>query len=212
MMGQTFQRRLKRGLDMIVAGLGLCVCSPLLLAVGVAVWVKMGRPVLFRQLRPGLHGRPFRLYKIRTMTDRRGEDGKLRPDAERLTGLGRFLRRTSLDELPQLWNVFRGDMSLVGPRPLLMEYLARYTPDQRRRHEVPPGLTGWAQVNGRNAISWEEKFEYDVWYVEHGGPTLDLRILLLTLNKILRREGINACGHSTMSEFIGPTTARHDPG
>ena len=159
--------------------------------------------MLFRQDRPGLHGRPFEVLKFRTMLDAAGPDGRPLPDAERLTGLGRFLRRTSLDELPQLWNVLRGDISLVGPRPLLMQYLPRYSPEQARRHEVCPGITGWAQVNGRNALTWEEKFELDVWYVDHWSLALDLRILAMTAWRVLRGAGVAQAGHATMPEFMG---------
>lgn len=194
---------MKRGFDILSSLLCLLVLSPLLL--GIAVWVRrrMGAPVLFRQTRPGLGGRPFEMLKFRTMTDERDVEGQLLPDEQRLTGLGRFMRRTSLDELPELVNVLRGEMSMVGPRPLLMQYLDRYTAEQCRRHEVRPGITGWAQVNGRNAISWEEKFRYDVWYVDHRSFLLDLRILLLTVWNVLRREGISAGGHATMPEFMG---------
>lgn len=162
--------------------------------------------MLFRQMRPGLHGEPFTLYKFRTMTDARDADGNLLPDAQRLTRFGRFLRSTSLDELPELWNVLKGDMSLVGPRPLLMQYLERYTPEQKRRHEVRPGITGWAQVNGRNAITWEEKFALDVWYVDNQSLWLDLRILMLTVWKVLRREAISQAGNATMTEFMGTSS------
>lgn len=171
--------------------------------IAIAVWRSMGRPVLFRQTRPGLHGRPFVLYKFRTMTDARDEQGKLLPDEQRLTRLGRWLRATSLDELPELWNVLKGDMSLVGPRPLRMEYLTRYTAEQMRRHEVKPGLTGWAQVNGRNSLSWEEKFRRDVWYVDNWTLWLDFKILLRTVLVVFRREGISAPGHATAPKFIG---------
>ena len=164
---------------------------------------RIGAPVFFRQQRPGLHGQPFQMVKFRTMTDARGPDGALLPDAERLTPFGRFLRSASLDELPELWNVLRGDMSLVGPRPLLMEYLPLYTPEQARRHAVRPGITGWAQVNGRNALSWEEKFALDVWYVDHQSLALDIRILWLTARKVLAREGISAAGEATMGKFTG---------
>jgi lipopolysaccharide/colanic/teichoic acid biosynthesis glycosyltransferase len=164
---------------------------------------KLGSPALFRQVRPGLHGRPFMMVKFRTMTDERGADGELLPDAQRLTAFGRFLRASSLDELPELWNVLRGEMSLVGPRPLLMEYLPLYSPEQARRHEVRPGITGWAQVNGRNAVSWDERFKLDVWYVDHRSLWLDLRILWLTVRKVLVREGISAQGEATMSRFTG---------
>ncbi len=168
----------------------------------------MGTPILFRQLRPGLRGRPFTLLKFRTMRDARDSHGNLLPDAQRMTSLGRFLRRTSLDELPQLINVVKGDMSLVGPRPLLMEYLERYTLEQGRRHEVRPGITGWAQVNGRNAISWEERFSHDVWYVDHRTLWLDLRILVSTAGRVLHGEGISPSGLVTMEEFRGTAQGR----
>jgi lipopolysaccharide/colanic/teichoic acid biosynthesis glycosyltransferase len=196
-------RLVKRLLDRAAAVVGLLAVSPLLAAVALAIRVRMGRPVLFRQERPGLGGRPFHVYKFRTMLHALGPDGKPLPDEARLTPLGRFLRASSLDELPQLWNVLRGDLSLVGPRPLLMQYLPRYTPEQARRHDVLPGITGWAQVNGRNAISWEEKFALDVWYVDHWSLALDLRILLLTLARVVRRSGISREGHATMPEFMG---------
>jgi sugar transferase EpsL len=188
---------LKRPLDLLAAGLLLILASPFLVLIGVAAAIFQGFPVLFRQTRPGLCGRPFELVKFRTM--RQGTD----TDAQRLTRLGRFLRRTSLDELPAFWNVLRGDMSLVGPRPLLMQYLDRYTPEQARRHEVKPGITGWAQVNGRNAIGWEKRFALDVWYVDHQSPWLDIKIILLTPWKVLRREGISQQGQATMEEFLG---------
>jgi len=168
---------------------------------------KLGRPVIFRQQRPGFLGKPFTIYKFRTMTDAQDENGHILPDAERLTRLGRFLRSTSLDELPELWNVLKGDMSFVGPRPLLMEYLGRYTPQQARRHEVKPGITGWAQVNGRNALTWEEKFKLDVWYVDNIGFRLDMKIIAMTVWKILKREGINQPGQATMEEFDPRTDA-----
>jgi lipopolysaccharide/colanic/teichoic acid biosynthesis glycosyltransferase len=167
------------------------------------VRLKLGTPVFFRQQRPGLHGKPFRMVKFRTMTDARDAQGNLLPDAERLTRFGKFLRSSGLDELPELWNVVKGDMSLVGPRPLLMQYLDRYTPEQARRHEVRPGVTGWAQVNGRNAISWEQKFAYDLWYVDNLSFWLDLKILWLTVRKIIVREGISQAGQATMEEFMG---------
>lgn len=196
----------KRLFDVIVAALGLVLLSPWLAILALLVWVFQGRPILFRQMRPGYKGRPFTIYKFRTMSDRRDVNGNLLPDAERLTPFGRFLRSTSLDDLPQLINVLRGEMSLVGPRPLLMQYLGRYSPEQMRRHEVLPGITGWAQVNGRNALSWEEKFRLDVWYVDHWSFWLDMKILLLTLWKVLTREGINQPGHATMEEFKGNTS------
>ncbi|WP_448382810.1 sugar transferase [Desulfosoma sp.] len=193
----------KRLLDLLVALTALIVSAPVLALLALLVRGKLGAPVLFRQTRPGLYGRPFTLYKFRTMTDGRDAQGNLLPDAERLTAFGRFLRATSLDELPELWNVLKGDMSLVGPRPLLMQYLDRYTPEQARRHEVKPGLTGWAQVNGRNALTWEQKFALDVWYVDHVSFWLDLKIIALTLWKILTREGISQPGQATMEEFRG---------
>ncbi len=167
--------------------------------------MRIGSPIFFCQLRPGLHGRPFNIYKFRTMTDERDKDGKLLPDGDRLTRLGRFLRKSSLDELPELFNVIKGDISIVGPRPLLMQYLGRYTTEQARRHEVKPGITGWAQVNGRNAITWQHKFKLDVWYVDHLSFWLDLKIIALTTWNILRREGINQPGQATAEEFKGST-------
>ena len=194
---------MKRLFDFAFALLGLIALALPLLILIVLVRRKLGSPVFFHQVRPGLHGRPFEMVKFRTMTDECGPDGKLLPDAVRLTPFGHFLRSASLDELPELWNVLKGDMSLVGPRPLLMEYLPLYTPEQARRHEVRPGVTGWAQVNGRNAISWEEKFELDVWYVEHQSLWLDIKILWLTVKKVLVRDGISAAGEATMSKFTG---------
>jgi sugar transferase EpsL len=193
----------KRILDLLAACLGLILISPLLAVLAVLVRIKLGSPVLFRQQRPGYKGRPFTAYKFRSMTNGRGSDGRLLPDAERITPFGRFLRSTSLDDLPQLWNVLRGEMSLVGPRPLLMKYLALYTPGQMRRHDMLPGITGWAQVNGRNAISWEEKFRLDIWYVDHWSFWLDLRILLFTVPTIVRGQGISQPGHATAEEFKG---------
>ncbi|MGE8319958.1 MAG: sugar transferase [Comamonas sp.] len=194
---------MKRLFDILVSALALLVLAIPLLVLAALVRRRLGSPVLFRQRRPGLRGRPFEMAKFRTMTDARGADGQLLPDAERLTPFGRFLRASSLDELPELWNVLKGDMSLVGPRPLLMEYLPLYTPEQARRHEVRPGITGWAQVNGRNALSWEEKFQLDVWYVDHRTLWLDIRILWLTVKKVLVREGISAAGEATMPRFTG---------
>lgn len=194
---------MKRALDFTVALLMLVALSlPLLMVMGLVRW-KMGSPVLFRQQRPGLHGRPFGMVKLRTMTDARAPDGALLPDAQRLTAFGRFLRSSSLDELPELWNVLRGEMSLVGPRPLLMEYLPLYSPEQARRHEVRPGITGWAQVNGRNALTWDEKFRLDVWYVDHQSLRLDLHILFLTLRRVAQRDGITAAGDASMPRFTG---------
>ena len=194
---------MKRFFDLVLAALALLLLGTPLLFLIWQVRRKLGSPVFFRQTRPGLRGRPFEMVKFRTMTDARGPDGKLLPDAERLTAFGRFLRATSLDELPELWNVLKGDMSLVGPRPLLMEYLPLYSPEQARRHEARPGITGWAQVNGRNALSWEEKFKLDVWYVDHRSLWLDVKILWLTVRKVLVREGISADGEATMSKFTG---------
>ena len=193
----------KRIFDLLLLLLGAVFWIPVLMLIAVLVACKLGRPVFFRQKRPGLNGKPFMLRKFRTMTDARGADGQLLPDAERLTPFGRWLRSSSLDELPELLNVLKGEMSLVGPRPLLMQYLERYSPRQARRHEVPPGITGWAQINGRNAISWEEKFEMDVWYVENRSLWLDLKILFLTFYKVFRREGISAPGSATAPEFMG---------
>jgi sugar transferase EpsL len=193
----------KRGLDVCASAIGLCLLSPLLVVLSIAVAIGMGRPVLFRQARPGRHGEVFHLLKFRTMrTPKPGEEDP-RFDGDRITRLGAFLRRTSLDELPTLLNVLKGDMSLVGPRPLLTRYLARYSDEQARRHHVRPGITGWAQINGRNAISWPEKFKLDVWYVDHQTFWLDLRILLRTVKKVFVREGISSTGHATMPEFMG---------
>ena len=193
----------KRALDLILAIPALIVLSPLLAILFLLVAVLLGSPVLFRQQRPGLHGRPFSLLKFRTMSNARDSRGTMLPDAQRLTAFGRFLRAVSLDELPELFNVLKGDMSLVGPRPLLMQYLDRYTPEQARRHEVRPGITGWAQVNGRNAITWEEKFKLDVWYVDNWSLWLDIKIIAMTIWKIIKREGINQPGEATMREFMG---------
>ena len=194
---------MKRALDFLGAGVGLVVFSPVLVVIALLVWLRMGWPVVFRQTRPGLNGVPFRMIKFRTMCDAVDAEGNPLPDAERLTPLGRVLRSSSLDELPELWNVLKGDMSFVGPRPLLMEYLPLYSPEQARRHEMRPGITGWAQVNGRNAISWDEKFALDVWYVDNRTIWLDLRIVWLTLLKVFRREGISAPGEATMAKFKG---------
>ncbi len=194
---------LKRSFDFLSALVLLIALSPLLALVAAAVRWKLGRPVLFAQLRPGLHGRPFEFYKFRTMAETRDAAGALLPDAARLTPVGELMRKFSLDELPQLVNVFKGDMSLVGPRPLLMEYLPLYSERQARRHAVRPGITGWAQVNGRNALDWETRFELDQWYVEHRSFWLDLRILALTLLRILRPRGISQAGHATMPKFTG---------
>lgn len=195
----------------IVASLGgLIFLSPVLVVLAVLVRRKLGSPVLFRQQRPGLNGKIFTMYKFRTMTDARNEEGNLLPDEDRLPAFGKFLRSTSLDELPELINVLKGDMSLVGPRPLLVQYLPRYSTFQARRHEVRPGITGWAQVNGRNALSWEEKFALDVWYVDNASFTLDLKILWTTMEKIITREGISQPGESTASEFLGDIAPHRD--
>lgn len=194
---------MKRFFDLIAASVLLVLLWPLILITAILVRIKLGSPVLFKQQRAGLHGRPFELYKFRTMTYETDASGKLLPDSQRLTSFGKTLRAFSLDELPQLVNVIRGDLSLVGPRPLLMEYLPLYTEEQARRHEVRPGMTGWAQVNGRNSISWEEKFELDLWYVEHQSLLLDLKILLLTVIKVLKTEGIHHQNHVTMEKFTG---------
>lgn len=186
--------------------MGMLLLSPLMACLAVAVRWSMGPPVLFRQERPGLGGRLFRLYKFRTMKEETGKDGDPRFDGSRLTPLGRWMRKWSLDELPEMFNILKGDMSLVGPRPLLPQYLDRYTREQSRRHEVRPGLTGWAQVNGRNAISWEERFALDVWYVDHRSLRLDLRILLMTLARVVGKEGISAEGEETMPEFLGTSS------
>jgi lipopolysaccharide/colanic/teichoic acid biosynthesis glycosyltransferase len=194
---------LKRLFDFVLAGLALVALILPLLCLAWVVRRELGNPVLFRQVRPGLHGQPFEMVKFRTMTDERGPDGELLPDVLRLTPFGRFLRDSSLDELPQLWNVLKGEMSLVGPRPLLMEYLPLYNLEQARRHEVRPGITGWAQVNGRNAISWEDKFALDVWYVDNSSLWLDIRVASLTVRKVLVRYGISAAGEATLSQFTG---------
>ena len=194
---------MKRLFDFLLALLALLLLALPLLVLALLVRRKLGSPVLFRQTRPGLHGQPFEMVKFRTMTDARGADGALLPDAVRLTPFGRFLRASSLDELPELWNVLKGEMSLVGPRPLLMEYLPLYSPQQARRHEVRPGITGWAQVNGRNALGWNDKFKLDVWYVDHRSLWLDIKILWLTVKKVLVREGISAAGEATMPRFTG---------
>ena len=193
----------KRLFDLFAACLALIVLSPLILLAAVGVLVMLGRPVFFIQTRPGHHGKPFDIYKLRTMLQPTSATSGADSDAERMTSFGRFLRRTSLDELPELWNVIRGDMSLVGPRPLLMEYLELYSPSQARRHEVRPGITGWAQVEGRNSLSWEEKFDLDVWYVDNRSMWLDLMIMLLTVFKVLKKEDISQDGQATMTKFLG---------
>ena len=195
--------RRKRAFDLLLTIPGLIVLALPLAILGVLIRLRLGSPVLFRQVRPGLKGRQFTLYKFRTMTDERDTSGRLLPDERRLSVLGRFLRSFSLDDLPNAFNVLRGEMSVVGPRPLLMEYLERYSPEQARRHDVLPGITGWAQVNGRNALTWEDKFRLDVWYVDHWSLALDVRILALTASKVLRREGISQPGFATAEEFRG---------
>lgn len=194
---------LKRAIDILASALALILLAPLIGLISIQISRKLGSPVLFRQSRPGLHGKSFEMYKFRTMTSEINSEGELLPDALRLTPFGRFLRATSLDELPELWNVLKGDMSLVGPRPLLMEYLPLYSREQARRHEVRPGITGWAQVNGRNALSWEQKFRLDVWYVDNQSFWLDMKILFLTVKKVLARDGISAAGEATTQRFTG---------
>lgn len=197
------QRKIKRAIDVVVSATGLMVTGPAILGAAAVVRARLGAPVFFRQERPGLHGKPFHIWKFRTMTDERGPDGQLLPDERRLTRVGRFLRSSSIDELPQLLNVLKGEMSLVGPRPLLMRYLSRYTSRQARRHDVPPGITGLTQVRGRNSLSWEEKFELDVKYVENWSLWLDLKILGETALRVVDRRGISQSGHATMPEFMG---------
>ena len=201
----------KRAIDRTLAGALLVTLSPVMAATALAIRVSMGSPVLFRQQRPGLRGRPFELVKFRTMTDARDASGAPLPDGRRLTRVGQLIRSTSLDELPQLWNVVRGEMSLVGPRPLLMEYLSRYTSEQARRHDVLPGITGWTQINGRNALQWEAKFALDVWYVDHWSLWLDAKILALTAARLLDRSGISQEGHATMPVFMGTAATGRDP-
>ena len=196
-------RTVKRGLDILGSGMFLLLSMPLMVALAIAVRCRMGSPVLFRHTRPGFHGQSFGCLKFRTMTGARDENGNLLADNERLTSMGIFLRRYSLDELPQFWNVFKGEMSLVGPRPLEMRYLPLYTSEQNRRHLVKPGITGWVQINGRNALSWEEKFALDTWYVDHCGLWLDIQILFLTAWKVFSGDGISYAGHATMPDFLG---------
>ncbi|MER2560517.1 MAG: sugar transferase [Myxococcaceae bacterium] len=207
-MSRDHQRIIKRAIDVAVSATTLLVTGPALLGAAAAVRATLGAPVFFRQRRPGLHGKPFEIWKFRTMTDAKAPDGRLLPDSERLTAVGRFLRGSSLDELPQLLNVLKGEMSLVGPRPLLMQYLERYDARQARRHEVAPGITGLAQVRGRNSLSWEEKFELDVQYVERWSLLLDLQILAETALRVVDRRGISQAGHATMPEFMGSSGAR----
>lgn len=198
-----YDRFIKRIIDVVLSGLALLVLSPVYLLLAILVRTKLGSPVMFSQERPGRDGKVFRMYKFRSMTDARDANGSLLPDEARLTHFGAALRATSLDELPELWNIFKGDMSIVGPRPLLVRYLPRYNERQRHRHDVRPGLTGWAQVNGRNAISWEQKFEYDVEYVEKESFWFDLKIICMTVSKVLHRSGISQEGNATMAEFMG---------
>ena len=202
---------LKRTFDLTLIVISLPLLIPAFVMVAILVRVNLGKPILFYQVRPGLSAKPFVMFKFRTMTDERNSVGVLLPDDVRLTQFGNFLRSTSLDELPGLWSMLTGDMSLVGPRPLLMQYLDRYSPEQARRHEVRPGITGWAQVNGRNAISWEDKFKLDVWYVDNQSIWLDIKILLLTVYKVFKRSGISANDSATMPEFMGSATQRRNP-
>ncbi len=201
MKDESHSRQTKRLFDLLLTIPGIIILSPLLALIAVLVRVKLGKPVLFCQKRPGLHEKPFTIYKFRTMTDERDNNGNLLPDSKRLTRFGQFLRSTSIDELPELWNVIKGDMSLVGPRPLLMEYLPMYNRFQNQRHKMPPGITGWAQVMGRNKLSWEDKFAMDVWYVNNNTLLLDIKIVLMTILSVLKREGINQAGHSTAEKF-----------
>lgn len=200
---------LKRSIDIVGALVALILFSPIMVLTAWKVAITMGRPVFFRQVRPGLDGKPFEMVKFRTMRDANGPDGKPLPDAERITPFGSFMRRASLDELPEFWNVLKGDMSLVGPRPLLMQYLPLYSKEQYRRHEMKPGITGWAQINGRNAISWDEKFKLDVWYVDNQSLWLDIKILFLTVKKVVLREGISHGEEATMPFFEGSDTHKH---
>lgn len=208
--GHGIRGSLKRAFDVVVSAAALIVLSPMLLIISVLVAAERRGPVLFRQKRPGFKSTPFLTVKFRTMIEKRDDHGRLLPDEVRITRLGAFLRRTSLDELPQFWNVLRGEMSLVGPRPLLMQYLDRYTPEQARRHLMPPGITGWTQVNGRNDLSWERKLALDVWYVDHWSLRLDLKILCLTLWKVIKGEGICAAGSASMPEFMGSSGTSAD--
>lgn len=194
---------MKRVFDLVMAASAILVLAPVIAVLAVLVHRRLGSPVLFSQVRPGKNGQPFKMYKFRSMTEARDGQGQLLSDADRLPPFGRWLRASSLDELPALWNVLKGDMSLVGPRPLLMEYLSLYSPEQARRHDVLPGITGWAQVNGRNALTWDQKFAYDVWYVDNHSLALDMKILLMTIKKVLARDGISAAGDVTMPKFAG---------
>lgn len=202
-VGSDLQLRAKRLTDILIAAAGIAVLSPLMLAVAVWIRVQMGRPIIYGQLRPGLNEQPIRVWKFRTMTDRRDENGALMPDSERLTSLGLFLRRHSLDELPQLFNILRGEMSVVGPRPLLTRYLDRYTPRQRSRHRAKPGVTGWAQVNGRNALNWDSRLEFDLWYIDHFSLRLDFRIMALTCLRLFRKDDVLPGAGSELDEFWG---------
>lgn len=204
-----YEKYIKRLMDILLSGVALVVLSPVLLVTALLVRTRLGSPVIFCQERPGKDEKIFKLYKFRSMTDQRDENGELLPDEVRLTRFGRLLRSTSLDELPELWNILRGDMSIVGPRPLLVRYLPRYNEEQRHRHDVRPGLTGWAQVNGRNAISWEEKFRLDVWYVDHLSFLLDLKVVFMTVKKVICREGISAENAATVVEFTGTKETEH---
>ncbi|MBW4633788.1 MAG: sugar transferase [Iphinoe sp. HA4291-MV1] len=214
MFAQQFQnvrltkhsRLIKFVLDRFVAAIALLVFSPVMLVLAIAVYFQIGRPIFYTEARPGKGSHIFKFYKFRSMTNNRDSQGKLLPDDQRITAVGYFLRKTSLDELPQLWNVLKGEMSFVGPRPLHARYLERYTPEQARRHEVKPGITGWAQINGRNSISWEKKFQLDVWYVDHWSLWLDLKILILTIWKVIKKEGISQQGYIAMEEFRGTQT------
>jgi len=203
-------KRFKRLIDVVISAAALLFLAPVVAILALLIRWKIGAPATFRQLRPGLHGVPFAIVKFRTMRDLAEGEVLIRDDGLRLSAFGRALRAISADELPTFWNVLKGDMSLVGPRPLMMQYLERYTPEQARRHEVRPGITGWAQVNGRNAISWEQKFAYDVWYVDHQSLALDLKILLLTVGRVLRREGVKSANHATMTEFQGYPISQED--
>ena len=198
-----YERFVKRAFDIVISGTAMLLLSPLMLAVAILVRAKHGAPVIFKQERPGLNEKSFYMYKFRSMTNERDAEGKLLPDEKRLTEFGKFLRASSLDELPELWNILRGDLSLIGPRPLLVKYLPRYSERQHKRHLVRPGMTGWAQVHGRNLLSWHDKFEYDVWYAEHISFGLDVKIFFMTILKVLKREGINSESAATMEEFRG---------
>jgi len=195
--------KIKRAIDFCLAFFCLVAGAPVLVLCVACLWIAQGRPIFFKQVRPGYRGRPFVLYKFRTMHETKNNHGDLLPDGQRLSSVGRFFRSMSLDELPEIWNVLKGDMSFIGPRPLLMQYLSRYTSEQMRRHDMMPGITGWAQVHGRNTISWEEKFKYDVWYVDHWSFWLDLKIFFLTIWKVFKREGISQAGQATAQEFKG---------